>query len=100
MLRRILVGTALAFTLPAWAASAPALPAACDTAAVTAPTDETVRWRWQAYRDLDCLVGVVEQKLQGSRHGEDGQVTISRDELQQIRSMALRARDAAARIGR
>jgi hypothetical protein len=52
-------------------------------------------WRLRAYRDLDCVVSIVDQHL-----AKGGSVTLTRVELQEIRARALWARDAAARIGR
>jgi hypothetical protein len=71
----------------------------CGIAPAQEPDDDGVRWRWRAYRDLDCVVEMVEA-LQGRVSGESATVVVSRDQLERLRTMALRAKDAAARIGR
>ena len=63
------------------------------------PEDESLRWRWRAYRHLDCMIEMVET-LQRQADGEAGNVMVSQEELQRLRAMAFQAKDAAARIGR
>ena len=63
------------------------------------PEDESIRWRWRAYRHLDCVIEMVEA-LKARADGESGTVSLSRDELERIRTMAFQAKDAAARIAR
>lgn len=61
--------------------------------------DSTYRWRMEAFRQLECVVKAVEHALEGV-HGEDGTVTLTRADLEEFRTRALWAKDAAARIGR
>jgi hypothetical protein len=84
-------------------AAASAMPVeawACKADAVEQePADDSVRWRWRAYRHIDCMIDMVE-RLQRQADGEAGTVMVSQDELQQLRTLAFQAKDAAARIAR
>ena len=72
----------------------------CRADAVTQePEDDSVRWRWRAYRHLDCVIELVES-LKARADGESGTAAVSREELDRIRTLAFQAKDAAARIGR
>jgi hypothetical protein len=63
--------------------------------------DPRWQWRLRAYRHLDCVTTIVDQALSATPAGTAGKdtVTISRQELERIRTLAWWARDAAARIG-
>lgn len=63
------------------------------------PEDESTRWRWRAYRHLDCVTEFVDAALKRA-DGEEGTVTLTRDELEALRTRALWAKDATARIDR
>lgn len=63
------------------------------------PEDESTRWRWRAYRHLDCVTELVDEALKRAA-AEEGTVTLTRDELERLRIRALWAKDAAARIDR
>jgi hypothetical protein len=65
-----------------------------DSAVAANPEYE---WRLRAYRQLDCVIGIVEKALE-ARNGDV--VTLSREDAERVRTSAFRARDAAARIGR
>lgn len=82
-----------------------AVPAACEEPAGQEPADDSYRWRLRAYRHLDCVMSLVDIALKRAdesrtRVGEDQHVTLSRQDLERIRTLALWAKDAAARIGR
>lgn len=68
--------------------------------------DPAFIWRLRAYRHLDCVIGLVEEAMRrgpdegGKAAGSRDEVRLSRTELEQIRTLAFWARDAAARIGR
>jgi hypothetical protein len=63
-------------------------------------TDENARWRLRAYRHLDCLISKLEVAMdRPSTAGKDN-VSLSREEAEQLRTLAWWAKDAAARIGR
>jgi hypothetical protein len=59
------------------------------------PGDSTLMWRTRAYRHLDCLTSMIDQRL-----AKAGPISLTREELQDMRMQALWAKDAAARIGR
>jgi hypothetical protein len=80
-------------------------PAACEEPAGQEPTDDMYRWRLRVYRHLDCVMSLVDTALKRAdesrgRGGDDRHVTVSRQDLERIRTLALWAKDAAARIGR
>jgi hypothetical protein len=96
----LIAGAAMALSLPVIADEVKSRePEVCQENAAE-PQDENMRWRWRAYRHLDCVLALVDRALEEGRGGEDGTVTISRDELERIRTMAFWGKDAAARIGR
>jgi hypothetical protein len=64
------------------------------------PDDESTRWRWRAYRHIDCLTTFVDHVMKTRVNGEEGTVTLSREELEHLRTRALWAKDATARIAR
>jgi hypothetical protein len=68
---------------------------ACAEAPVT--VDPEYVWRMRAQRQLDCVVEIMDEALRAKKSNT---VTLSREEAEQVRAMALWARDAAARIGR
>ena len=80
--------------------AAPNEPEVCRENVVAEPQDDSARWRWRAYRHLDCVMAVVDRALEDGRTSEEGVVTLSREELERIRTMAFWAKDAAARIAR
>ena len=55
-------------------------------------------WRFQAYRQLDCVIGILDKALKASKTGQT--VTLSREDAERVRHLAIWAKDAAARIGR
>jgi hypothetical protein len=61
--------------------------------------DTNIRWRVEAYHHLDCAAQVIERALPSGGE-EDDRVTITKDELEELRARLFWARDAAARIGR
>lgn len=80
---------------------------ACAASATPEPDDPRWRWRLRAYNHLDCVTAIVDQALaraateEGGRpDDENAAVTMSRADLERIRTLAWWARDAAARIGR
>jgi hypothetical protein len=95
---------ALALSTAASVAVHTAPPATADTTATESacsepaqePNDDTLLWRLRAYRNLDCVMAIVDEHL--AKGGSS--VTFTREELQDIRARALWAKDAAARIGR
>jgi len=83
-------------------AAASGLPASaweCSAPEVTVPFNEEYYWRWTAYRELDCAIEAIERVMKTSADSEEGTVTLTREELEQLRARAFRAKDAAARIG-
>jgi hypothetical protein len=59
------------------------------------------RWRVQSNEGLDCLVAIVSRALgEGTGAGEGDEVSIPRQDLERIRTLALLSKDAAQRIGR
>ena len=67
----------------------------CTDPANEPQNDWDLMWRLRTDRNLDCITSMIDQRL-----GKGGSVTLTREELQEIRMRALWARDAAARIGR
>ena len=61
---------------------------------------EEYRWRWRAHQTLGCLISTLDQALHRPDNVGKEQVTLSRDEVEQVRKLAWWARDAAQRIGR
>ncbi len=59
------------------------------------PADDDAKWRLRAYRHIDCVVGLVDRAQNGT-----GDVRLSREEADRLRTWALWAKDAAQRIGR
>ena len=53
-------------------------------------------WRLHAFRQIDCSIEILDNALKTQTGNA---VTLSRDEAQRLRSLALGARDAAQRIG-
>jgi hypothetical protein len=104
--RLTLIALGMAFALPALAgAGAPAAPS-LDPSTCTweqQPDHDDAKWRWRlrAYRHLDCLTAVVDGALGTKKPpaAAADTVSITRAELEQIRTLATWARDAAARIG-
>jgi hypothetical protein len=88
----------LALTAPVLA-SEPAEEVQCSAPEVTAPFNEEYYWRWTAYRELDCAIEAIERAMKNA-DAEDGTVTLTREELEDLRARAFSAKDAAARIGR
>ena len=72
----------------------------CSAPEVTVPFNEEYYWRWTAYRELDCAIEAIERVMKKSADSEEGTVTLTREELEQLRARAFWAKDAAARIGR
>jgi hypothetical protein len=81
------------------AAGMPTSARECRVPAVTVPYNEEYYWRWTAYRELDCAIEAIERAMK-SADSEEGTVTLTREELEHLRTRAFRAKDAAARIGR
>ena len=83
------------------ASGLPAVSWACRAEATLPETDDSnVRWRWQAYQQLDCIAQAAERALEAMDDGEEGTITLTRDDVEEIRTRAIWAKDAAARIGR
>jgi hypothetical protein len=60
-------------------------------------------WEWQANHNLDCIVAMVDEHIGAkgaSGVSEDETVTLRRDDLEELRRMAIAAVDAAQRIRR
>jgi hypothetical protein len=76
-------------------AGATAAAGACAETPVT--VDPEYVWRIRAERQLDCVVQIVDEAL---RANKGGVVTLSREDAERLRAMALWAKDSAARIGR
>jgi len=105
--RLTLIALGMAFALPALtiAARSPEHasidPATCTTQ--PPPDHEDARWRWRlhAYHYLDCVTAIVDRALLTTAAAQKpgDRTEISREELERIRTLALWARDAAARIG-
>ena len=80
---------------------------ACPATKAPEPDDPRWRWRLRAYTHLDCVTTIVDNALQQPRRSDSRErpddesqtVTISRADLERIRTLAWWARDAAARIG-
>jgi hypothetical protein len=103
-LRLVMAGLCLAilaFTASGARAQETGSPAsqACSTDEPRELTEE-YRWRWRAYQNLGCLIDTLEQALHRPANAGKEQVTLSRDEVEQLRKLAWWARDAAQRIGR
>lgn len=82
------------------ASGVPAESWACSPIVATQePADESIRWRWAAYRHLDCVTDVIDHAL-ANADDEDGTVTLTKEELDRLRNRVFWAKDAAARIGR
>jgi hypothetical protein len=85
---------------------APALSAPCRADdAIEEPGDPKWQWRLRAYRHLDCVMSLADRALSapsgrtgGARGGQE-QVSMSREDLERIRTFAWWARDAVARVG-
>lgn len=78
----------------------PASDRTCTVPEVTVPYNSEFYWRWEAYRQLDCAIEVIERAMKQSAESEDGTVALTREQLEQLRARAFSAKDAAARIGR
>jgi hypothetical protein len=68
-------------------------------------TDSPYWWRWQAAHNLDCVVAMIDGHIADSvsdqkAHTEDDTVAVPRAQLEEMRRLAIRARDAAQRIER
>ena len=72
----------------------------CSAPEVTVPYNEEHYWRWMAYRELDCAIEAIERAMKKTADSEERTVTLTREELEQLRARAFWAKDAAARIGR
>jgi hypothetical protein len=99
-----LIALVLSAAVSVAAQSAGTAPVATTGTAVESPCmnpanepqdDWTLMWRLRAYRDLDCIISMMDQRL-----ANGGSAALTRDQLQEIRMRALSAKDAAARIGR
>jgi hypothetical protein len=105
--RLALIALGMAFALPALTITAGSREQAGidpDTCATQPPPDhENPRWRWRlhAYHYLDCATAIAERALRtnDAASKRDDRIEISRQELERIRTLALWARDSAARIG-
>jgi hypothetical protein len=104
--RLTLIALGMAFALPALAGAIGSPedttldPSTCATE--PPPDHDEARWRWRlrAYHDLHCAVTIIDRALGTSRSGASvDRIEMSREELERIRTLALRARDAAGRIG-
>jgi hypothetical protein len=65
--------------------------------------DSPYWWRWQTYHSLDCALAVIDERIgRSGTHttSEHDVVPVPRGELERLRALAWRARDAAARIDR
>lgn len=86
-------------------AAVPVLPEAVQTCRTTdgpaeASADPRWVWRQRAFHHLDCVTTLVDAALEAAPAAEgDGEVRVSRADLERIRQFAWWARDAAARIG-
>ena len=74
-------------------------PQVCDASEPPDLTDD-MRWRLRAYNNLDCLIGRLDRAMNRPANNRNGQVTLSRQEVEQLRNLAWWAKDAAQRIGR
>jgi hypothetical protein len=71
----------------------------CSTGEPRELTEE-YRWRWRAHHNLSCVIDTLEQAMHRPANVGKDQVTLSRDEVEQLRDLTWWARDAAQRIGR
>ena len=78
--------------------TAPREPEACSAVEPQGLTDETMRWRLRAYANLDCLIGRLEEASRQSS-AKNGEIKMSREQVQQLLNLASWAKDAAQRIG-
>lgn len=74
-------------------------PQVCDASEPPDLTDD-MRWRLRAYNNLDCLIGRLDRAMNRPANNRNGQVKLSRQEVEQLRNLAWWAKDAAQRIGR
>jgi hypothetical protein len=122
MLRMCLLATAICtvLSIPAFASDAPGLvaarpqrpevvaaaagirshPEACPADWMPEEFNSDAWWRFQAWHNLDCLTRIVDEVLNTRENREESTATLSREELERLRALALKAKDAAARIGR
>lgn len=71
-----------------------------DTTPDNEPQDSRWQWRSRAFRHLDCVTTLIDHALvESGTDDESGQIRLSREELERIRTLVWWARDAAARIG-
>ena len=82
------------------AAGLPTGASMCTAPEVTAPFNTEYYWRWTAYRELDCAIEAIERAMTTIAGSEESTVTLTREELEHLRTRAFAAKDAAARIGR
>jgi hypothetical protein len=61
---------------------------------------EDYRWRWRAYHDLDCLISKLGQAINDPANIGKNQVTLPREDVEELLKLAWGARDASQRIGR
>jgi hypothetical protein len=104
--RLTLIALGMAFALPALTIAVGSREQTAidpETCATQPPPDhEDPRWRWRlhAYHYLDCATAIAERALRTNDASTRGnRIEISREELERIRTLALWARDSAARIG-
>src|SRR5687767_7204295 len=77
----------------------PGDPQACTAQEPEGLTDQSMRWRLRAYHNLDCLMGKLERAMQRPAGTRRDEVTLSREEAEQLLNLAWWAKDAAQRIG-
>ncbi len=59
-----------------------------------------VLWRWRAQQSLSCLISRLEEVKNRPSVAGRGQVTLTRDEVDELLGLAWSGRDSAQRIAR
>jgi hypothetical protein len=110
-IQTILGAAGMALAISTFAAAAPGAPAKAESWAAKScanpwkpAADSPDIWRWQAYHNLDCTIAFIDEQIgapgsSGQPGSEDATVTVRREDLEKLRTMAIAAKDAAQRIG-
>ena len=57
-------------------------------------------WRWRAHQSLSCLISKLEEVQKRPAAAGRGQVTLTREEVEELLNLAWSGRDSAQRIAR
>ena len=57
-------------------------------------------WRWRAHQSLSCLISKLEEVQKRPSTAGRGQVTLTREEVEELLNLAWSGRDSAQRIAR